>query len=863
MRTICNSSLQRFSVSLVVLAFCLVPALSQSKILSPSEFLGFEVGADRKLADYKQITSYFKMLANSSKRIEIEALGPTTLGNEMIMAVISSEENLKNKKKYQEIARKLADPRGLSPIEIENLIREGKVIVLVTCNIHSTEIGASQMAMEWAYALATAKDAETKRRLDSVILLLVPSLNPDGLNMEVDWYRKYLGTPYEGGRMPWLYHHYVGHDINRDWYMLTQKESKAMQRAAFHTWFPQVWLDKHQMGSTGPRMFVPPYANPVDPSIHPFIWRVVDLIGSTMALRLEEQKKAGVIYGFVFDAYWLGSTVGTARWKNVYGLLTEVASARMATPIEVSATDLTAGGKGLAEYRHQINFPNPWPGGTWRLRDIMDYKRISSDALLEACANYREVLLRGTVTMAMDAINSGTPDEYYKIPLDQRDPPTAARLAHLIRENGAEVRFSPIERTFYIPTQQPFAKFLAEMLEIQRYPKVKVTASGPIIPPYDITTWSLPLLMGVQVEKVKLSSEQQKALRMIRETDWPEGSVDRPSAPVYAVTHETNNVTRLINEVLKRKGSISLARHSFEADGISYPPGTVLVEPLPELASLAKTYFLKLRGLSERPKISTDKLKSVRIGLYKPWLASMDEGWTRWLLEQYNFSYKNIHNADVKAGRLNEAYDVILIPDVSKEVILNGKPRREEGEMKYFTELPPEYTGGIGKEGAKNLKEFVEKGGTLVALASSSDFVIDEFNVPVVNSLVRARAEDFNCPGSLLRIHIDPTHPVTYGMPETAAAFVRDPIAFRTTVPGTELKKKVLAWYPADAEDILLSGWIHGADKLERRAAAVALTYGKGKIVLLGFRVQHRAQTEGTFKLLFNALHWGGMTESK
>jgi hypothetical protein len=275
---------------LFVLSGSLLLAQS-SGMKTPSQFLGFEVGADRQLADYKQIVSYFRELARASKRIEVEVLGTTTLGNELVMAVISSEENLKNKVKYQEIAKKLADPRGLSQKEIQDLVDRGKAIVLVSCNIHSTEIGSTQMILEWAYALVTAQDAETKRRLENVILLIMPSLNPDGQLMEVEWYRKWVGTKYEGGRSPFLYHPYTGHDDNRDWYMLTQKESKAVTKAVYHDWYPQVWLDEHQMGATGPRIFTPPYTNPVAENVHPLIWRIVDHIGTMMAGRTEEVRR--------------------------------------------------------------------------------------------------------------------------------------------------------------------------------------------------------------------------------------------------------------------------------------------------------------------------------------------------------------------------------------------------------------------------------------------------------------------------------------------------------------------------------------------------------------------------------------------
>jgi hypothetical protein len=826
---------------------------------SPSEFLGFEVGSDRRLADYRQIVSYLRALAAGSGRIQVENLGQTTLGNELILAAISSEQTLREVKKYQEIARRLADPRGLTQAQIESLVNGGKLIVLVTCNIHSTEIGASQMAMEWAHALVTANDPETQRRLDNVILLLVPSLNPDGQMMETEWYRKNLGTKYEGSRLPWLYHHYVGHDDNRDWFMLTQKETRALNHAVYFKWFPQVWLDEHQMGSTGPRIFVPPYSEPVAKTINPLIWRGVNLIGTTMAWRLEEQNKAGVIHAFSYDAYWPGGTKNTAWWKNIFGLLTEVASARLATPIEIPPTELSGGRKGLIEYSQQTNFPNPWPGGRWRLRDIMDYERIASDALLESCSDHRRDFLRGSVAMALEAIKAGSPDEYYRIEAEQRDPVTSARLAHLMAEHGVDVRMTADGKAFAINTAQPYGRFVSEMLGVQRYPKVKATAGASIITPYDVAAWSLPLMMGVEVQKVSLSANERKGLRPISEGDWPSGRVEG-SGPVYALSHDANNATRFINAAAKGKRAVSIAQAEFASDGARYPAGTILVEPGADLTSLASKYHLKFQRLSQKPGGPVAKLREVRVGLYKPWLASMDEGWTRWLLEQYEFNLKSVDNKAVKAGKLNASFEVIILPDTQKEVIVEGKPKREEDSMKYFSEFPPEYADGIGKEGTKSLKDFVANGGTLIALAESGDLLIDEFNIPVRNVLAKAKPEAFSCPGSLLRVHVDPTHPVTYGMPTQAAAFVNEPIAYQTALPGEEMRRTVLAWYPEDSEDVLLSGWIHGQEKLTRRAAAVALTYGKGKLVLFGFRVQHRAQTDGTFKLLFNAIQWAGMS---
>ncbi|HEY0141619.1 MAG TPA: M14 metallopeptidase family protein [Thermoanaerobaculia bacterium] len=757
---------------LLLLALAL-PTFAQAP--TPSQFLKMNVGADRTLADYKQITSYFRALDAASPRLEVKVLGKTVLGEEMIMAVISSEENIRNQERIKAVAKRLADPRGLSDREADALVREGKSIVLVTCNIHSTEIASSQMAMEWAHALATATDAETKRRLDNVVLLLVPSLNPDGQTMIVDYYRKYAGTRYEGGRLPWLYHHYVGHDNNRDWYMLTQPETRALNRAVYHEWNPQLFVDEHQMGSEGPRMFIPPFADPVDPDVHPLIWREVNMVGANMALRLEQANKSGLIYGYQFDAYWLGGTRNTGWWKNVTGLLLEIASAKIATPVYVEPTELRGGAKGLVDYKPTINHPNPWKGGWWRMRDIMDYERIASDALVELAADRREDLLRNLLVRARAALTvAKQPNDAYRIPKQQHDWPTAQHLAWLMNEHNVEVRQSE-NGDYWIPLVQPYSKFVLEMMEPQRYPEVRLQPGRDILRPYDVATWTLPLQMGVKVERGTM-----------------------PAA--------TTRVTK--------------------------------IEPA------KKEVIARGEKLARKPRVAT----------YKPWQASMDEGWTRWLLETHGVAVKGLSNQEIQKGSL--AYDALILADIPKDMLATGKRRAEGGAMRYEEEMPPEYRGGLDKAGADALRKFVEGGGTLIAFGDSCEYVIEEFNVPVRNALSGVRSEDFSNPGSLVRLHLRPDHPVTQGMPGETAAFLDSAMAFDTTAPSTDTQRWVLASYPEHEDQILLSGWIHGEERLTRKAAAVAVTYGKGKIVLFGFRPQHRGQTHATFPMVFNAIWW-------
>lgn len=844
------------SLALALAAPALVSLQAQA-IPGPSQFLGIQVGADRVLADYGQITRYFQELAKRSPRVQLEPLGKTTQGRDMVMAVISSPENLKQKARYQAIARKLADPRGLDAAEKARLVKEGKAVVLVTCAIHSSEIGSTQMALEWAHALATSEDAAVKHRLEEVILLVVPSLNPDGHDMEVDWYRKQLGTPFEGGRMPWLYHWYVGHDNNRDWVNLTQKESQAMSRAVYRTWHPQVWLDEHQMGSTGARLFIPPYSNPVSPVVHPLVWRQVDQLSSFMALRLEQAGKAGVGYGFSFDAYWPGGTKNTAWFKNTVGILSEMASVRVASPIEVHPTELSGMGKGLTEYQAQVNFPNPWKGGTWRLRDIMDYERILSDGLLEMAAERRADLLASKLKMAEDSIALGRPDRWWRIPAAQRDPASAAKLARLMLEHGVEVRWDEGERAWLIPSAQPYGRFVKELFSINRYPEVSLQSGAAVLPPYDITAWNLPLHMGVDVQTVTLDSVAGKAHRLARPEDGPKGSLE-PGAAVYALDRASNAVTPFLNAFLKAGGRATVALEGFEAGGQPHGAGTLLLEPSPALKGLVEQHGLKPQALAVRPKAPTLPQKPVRVGLYKSFQASMDEGWTRFVLDQAGFAPESLDNKAVKAGKLRDRLDVVVLASQARSAIVEGRSAHD---------APAEFAGGIGKEGLKALKSFVEEGGTLVALGSSSELAIEEFALPVRNVLGGGRGEaaapkedeTFNAPGTLVRVQVEPSHPVTWGMPPEAAAFLNSRMAFQTSLPRNGMTRSVLAQYPEDARDILLSGYLKGAAHLERKTAAAAFGVGKGRVVLFGFAVQHRAQTDGTFKLLWNALHWGGL----
>jgi hypothetical protein len=853
------------ALAITTISLCFVLPAAGATPPTPEEFLGHAVGADRKLAAWPRVVEYLRQVEAASDRVAMEVAGISTLGNEIPLVILSSAANLERTDHWREIGRRLANPDELTPELADELIAEGKAIVLVTCTIHSTEVGSTQMAMEFVWQFATTTDPQRNAWMEDVVLLLMPSINPDGQVLIVEWYEKYLGTEFEGGRMPWLYHHYVGHDNNRDFYMLTQKESQAVNDVLYHRWFPQVFVDEHQMGSTGPRMFVPPQTDPLAPEIHSLIFRQADLIGTNMSYRLEEAGKTGVGHNMIYDSYWPGGTRNTAWWKNVTGLLTEVASARLGSPVYVDPGELRGGRKGLPEYNRRANFPSPWPGGWWRLRDIVDYELIATWALVEAASQYREELLRNFYRMGREEIDSGRAGDpaAWIVPPDQHDPVAAGRLIELLLRHGVRVlsatepvragRQSFPAGTQIIPAAQPYRAFLLTMLRPQRYPEVRPYRDGPILPPYDVTSWSLPISMGVEV--IEVPEPPDGASERIASPVWPDSEVPE-AAGGWLVEHSADSATTLTNRLLA-----SGAEVYWLAGAPGDSPGELWLPPAvgrARLAELATELHLSPQGLQALPVGGAYRLRPAKVGLYKPWVASMDEGWTRWLLERYEFPLVNLSNEKIRDGSFSDEIDVLLFPDVGRSVIESGEPD-DPRRRQFWSPLPPEYAGGLGSEGGEAITRWIGEGGTVVAMDSSADYLIRLLGLPVSNVLDGVENERFSAPGTMLRIQVDTQHPLGFGMRPQEAAYFADSPAFRTSVPDARFDRRVVARYPDHHDDIPLSGYIRGAELLERRAAVVDVKVGDGRVVLIGFRPQHRAQPHRTFKLLFNALFLPGL----
>lgn len=840
-----EDGMKRLKLSLLLFSIFLVVGGGFSQIPKPEDVLGFKVGSDRKVADMVQIVDYFRRLDNASDRILVEEVGKTTEGNPFIVAIITSKDNHKDLDKYQKYQQLLADPRKISEAEAQRMIAMGKAVVMVNCSIHASEIGASQMAMQLAYDLASASDPDTQRILDNVILLLVPMHNPDGIQMVVDWYKKNLGTEYEGGRMPWLYHKYVGHDNNRDWYMFTQVESRLTLKV-HNAWHPQIIVDMHQMGRNGARLFVPPYVDPYEPNVDPILRQEVAMMGTFIATELTAQGKAGVLHSAGYDAW-----TPARAYHHYHGgirILTEAASVKLATPITVNPEELRPG---MTEA--SVKMPLPWRGGKWSLGDIVAYDYSAARAALTNAAGLRKSWLRNFYRIHKKAVDPGKSPYAFLIPEKQRDLSTAIKMAEVLMLGGVEIHrakhaFTADDHLYPAGTSivymaQPYGSFAKAILERQVYPDIRETPGGPLKTPYDVVAHTLPLLMDVNVVTVEKSFDAET--EQITTLEEPRGSIEGVVTPIgYIWGHTTNDDFVALNRLMKKGYSVFWSAEPFVVAEKTYPPGTMVVLQKEGLGADLENIVGNLRvhfdALQAKPAIKSFRLKPVRMGLYKSWTAAIDEGWTRWVLEQYEFPYISVFDKDVKEGNLRKRFDVLLFPDIGdSRAIVEGLSDKD---------VPSEYAGGIGEAGVKNIIDFVKEGGTLIAVNSSTQFGIEHLHLGVQNIVAEKNRTEFFIPGSILKVLNNTNHPLSFGFGRDSAIFFRRSPVFVVN-EGISVAK-----YPAQP---FLSGWANGKELLVNKSAIVDVPYEKGHVILFGFPVLYRGQSHGTFRYLFNAIYYG------
>lgn len=805
-------------------------------IPTPYEILGYNVGEDGKLTYWNKIVEYHYAVAQHSDRVKVFQFGWTEMGKPMIISVITSPSNWARMGYYKGILKALGDPRVTLPNVAKALSTKGIPIVWVECNQHSPETGSAEMSMELLYKLASSNEKEVREILDNVIVIINPSINPDGHDMMTEWHYTYAGTEWMWTSPPYT-GKYISHDNNRDWFTAAMKENQYNQKAILE-WRPQIFLDLHESGPA--RIFVPPNPDPVNPEISPIIRASWIMTGGYIITQACTKNLPGYVCGVTYDMWYPGYGDTWPSFHHAIGETFETDRGRWARYIEPK--DL----KPLEKKGVLWNQPMPWTGGWWTLRDNINYQEGAVWSCLELAARFKDKILWSFYQAAYQMVEKGKTEPPYAfiVPPDQKDPGTMAKMLNRLITQGVEVHVAKKAfeaggaeypaGTYIIRMDQPYRGYAKTLLEVQYYGKDWPT-------PYDVTAWTLPYMMGVKTMQIDDPAVLSVPMSLVSKVTPPPGEViggNGGSAKYYVFSHDMNNAIIAMNRLLKGGYQLYLAAENFTAGGKEFPAGTIIVPAAPNLnnviRNIAKDLYLKVYAINNgKLEIDVYKVEKPDVGLFYGYTQTMDEGWTRWLLEQFEFDYTRVDCDWVKSGNLSQ-FDVILLPRMTESAIVNGP-----------TDYPPEYSGGIGTDGVNNLKAFVEAGGTLVCEDRSSALPINRFGIGVTFANIKGVA----APGSILKIdNINNSHPIGFGYStKEGAAFWESSYAFNVDT-GT-----VLATYYSQG-DPFLSGYLVNGTILSGKAAAAVTSLGEGNVVLFAFRVLNRAQPDNTFQLYFNSI---------
>ncbi|MBN2236637.1 MAG: hypothetical protein JW729_03705 [Bacteroidales bacterium] len=838
---------------------------------TPKDFFGFQPGSAGNLFNYNQLIDYLSLLDANSPRLKMEQIGESPMGQPMYILFISSEENIQNLEKYKAINKTLMLDPNLNHEQQTDLAEKGKVFVLATLSMHSTEVAPSQAASLIAYDYATTNDPEMLSYLDDVVYMMVPNHNPDGMNMIVENYLEYKGTKYEGSTMPGLYHKYVGHDNNRDFITLSQSDSRAISTITSTTWFPQVMVEKHQMGSRGPRYFVPPNHDPIAENIDAGLWNWNGLFGTNMIKDLTGAGLKGVSQGYAFDNYWPGSTE-TCLWKNVMAFLTEAASVATATSIYIEPNELSVSGKGLAEYEISANMPDPWMGGWWTLNDIVQLELVSTKSIIKTASFHKKEILNFTNTLCKKEVSKGDNQApfYYILPAKQHDQGQLLAFVNLMLEHGIQVnkltKEQVINQTVFsegsivVPLSQPFRAFVKEVMEKQSFPVRHYSKDGPMIEPYDITSWSLPLHMGLESVEVndKIAGLKEN-LQPITEKITIQNSI--PEKALYVILPvEQNRSFAMAFELLSEAQAVY--RFSEDQENVHIGSFAIKINAKNKKLLEEKLVANKVYATFSESKLEgLKKLENPKVGIIETWNHDMDAGWTRYVLDDHSIPFQLIRPDELQTMDLS-GFGVLLFPSSEKDILLEGKRKTSSGDYNPSS-LPPQFAKGMGKAGLKRVMEFVNNGGHVVTWGNSVDLFMgpmkitsgkeeEDFSLPISNIANQLEKKGLYVAGSLATVLLKTNLPLTYGMRETENVFFRGDPVFQTSIPGFDMDRRVIASFPKD--DICPSGYMKNEDLLSKLPAAVCIKKGKGKMVFYSFSPQFRSSTSSVYKFLFNAL---------
>ena len=897
---------------LAVLAFCATfssAAYAQSRVTTPKEQFGHDIGADYVLPNYQQLTAYWHKLDRESDRMIVQEIGKSAEGRPQLMAIITSPQNHARLARYKEIAQRLALVDGISEEQARALANEGKAVVWIDGGLHATEVLGAQQLMETVYQLVSRNDPETQRILNDVVILAVHA-NPDGMDLVSDWYmRNPDPTKRSTSNIPRLYQKYIGHDNNRDSYLNSQPETENMSRVQFREWFPHIVYNHHQTGPTGAVLFAPPFRDPFNFNMDPLIPAQLDAVGAAMHTRFIAEGKPGAVTrrGANYSTWWNGGVRTTVYFHNMIGLLTETIG--NPTPIEIPF---------VPRYQMPTSdiFAPIAPTKVWHFRNSVDYSVTANYAVLDYASRHREQLLYNIYHMGRNSIARGNADTWTPSPwelervrelmaaerssgetaqegaggqraaryddtakfyemlrdpakrdargfilsADQADFPTATKFVNALIKSGVTIHRATRDFTvngknyragsYVVKTAQPFRPHVLDMFEPQQHPNDFQYPGGPPIAPYDNAGYTLAYQMGVQFD------------RIMDGFDGPFEKVDGFAKPVpgrvagRASGNGGYTFSPRINDSFLVANRLLAAGH----DVYRLADGTFFVRAQRDLDNKLRGYATEL-GINfqsaRAPGSNATKLKPVRVALWDQYGGSMPSGWIRFLLERFEFPFEVVYPPTLNAGNLSAKYDVIILPDGS---VPTGQG---QGQGARIENIPEEFRGRLGRISrdttAAHLKSFVENGGTIISIGGGTG-VARLLDLPVEDALVtvgsdgreqRLRREQFFVPGSVLEARVNTSHPLAYGMPERVNVMFDESPVFKVQPNAQGVKS--IAWYEKDP---LRSGWAWGQKYLENGLAAVEANVGKGSVLMFGPEITFRAQPHGTFKFLFNGIYY-------
>ena len=902
----------RLAFSLLVVLSA-APLAQQPRVTTPKEEFGFNFGDDYQLATYRELAAYWQKLDRESDRMVLQEIGRTSENRPHLMAIVTSPQNHKNLARYKEISRRLALAENLTDDQARALAKEGKAVVWIDGGLHASEVLGAQQLGEMVYQMVTRSDEETMRFLDDTIILFVHA-NPDGHDLVAGWYmRNPVPEKRTSGGLPLLYHHYIGHDNNRDFFASTQKETENINRVLYHEWSPQILYNHHQSGPAGTVFWSPPFRDPFNYNQDPLLVLGLQQLGLAIHARMAAESKPGASMraAGAYDGWWNGGIRNTAAFHNVLAILTEMIGSP--TPMRIPLV--------MQRLVPTSDLTFPIAPQLWRFRQSIEYSITANRAILDFASRWRETVLFNVYQMGRNSIARGSSDHWtpaphryaavaakmgvsaggrggaanaerddavlaairnpdardprgYIIPSNQADFPTAVKFINALREVGITIQRATREfdvagqkypaGSFVVMTAQAFRPHVIDMFEPQDHPdNIPYPGAAPT-PPYDHAGWTLAFQMGIEFDRVL----DPFTGPFVAVTDWnvkpTAGTVTTArGAAGYLISHQLVDSFVVLNRLLGANEEAYWLPNSLAANGKNYPAGTWYVTARPTTQAALEKFAAPLgvgaEATTTKLPAGALKLRRPRVGLWDQYGGSMDSGWARWILEQYEFSFEKIFPQTLDAGNLNTKYDVLVFVE-------GGIPAlgASAGAQPAAEDIPAEFRPMLGRVTAERtipeLRRFIENGGTVITIGASSTNLARHLKLPIEDHLVEngkpLAAEKFYVPGSILTARTDVSHPLAHGMKERTDVFFDTSPVFRLSSAAAGQGVKAVTWF--DTATSLKSGWAWGQQYLQNGVAVIDAPLGKGRALLFGPEIIKRAQPHGTFKFLFNGIYLSG-----